>query len=205
MVSVNDKNYDNYEVYYLMNFVLMPPIEQLKLFYLKDIIPVEYDMHHRYVNLDERYNPDVTNPIYQLFVAGLSYTGHIMYLLEDLYGSGDIYDDINNYRESLFNEELCNVFFEEVTFNTSVEGFLHGVFWSDLRVRAFNFLDKCQLLDEICFSKPIMFSSFLYPLDFIEYKKVPRWSTFGMAVSQEEWTVLKNITLDLYKDLEIND
>ena len=82
---------------------------------------------------------------------------------------------------------------------------MRGAFWSDLRVRTFNFLEKCQLLDVICFLKPLKFSEFLYPDDFIEYEQVPRWSFFGEFVSQEEWGRLKNITINLYENLEIND
>ena len=71
MISINDQDYHDYEVYYLMNFILMMPAEQQKFFYIRNIVPVDYAMHHKYVGLDDDFNPNITNPIYQLFVSGL--------------------------------------------------------------------------------------------------------------------------------------
>lgn len=174
MLTLQDEKYIDYEVYYLMNFVLLPPLEQLKLFYVKNIIPVKRETHYGYVDLDHDFNPRIINPLYQLFISCFLNSLKIMPLLESLHGAGDIYHEMNIQREDIFDERVFEMFFENVEFNTSLEGFNNGVVWQELRVRSRLFLDQWRLLDNIEFSKPLKFTEFLYPEDFLEYESSPR-------------------------------
>ena len=69
MLSVNDENYRKYEVYYLMNFVLLGLGAQEEKFYVKSIIPVSGNSHYQAVDLDHDFNSNITNPLYQLFAS----------------------------------------------------------------------------------------------------------------------------------------
>ena len=69
MVFLNDENYSEYEVYYLMNFVLIESKSQRAHFYVKKIVPVIAELHFQAVDLDHDFNSNITNPLYQLFVS----------------------------------------------------------------------------------------------------------------------------------------
>ncbi|MFC3217365.1 hypothetical protein [Comamonas sp. JC664] len=82
---------------------------------------------------------------------------------------GDIYREINNERENLFDDEVSNRFFENLEFNTSLNGFENGECWQELREKSRLFLTKYSLLDNFDFPNPMKFSEFLYPDDFEKY------------------------------------
>jgi hypothetical protein len=126
-----------------------------------------------------------------------------MPLLESLHGAGDIYHEMNSQREKLFDEQLSETFFAEIEFNTSLEGFNHGVVWQALRVRSRVFLKRWGLLEDIKFSNPLKFTEFLYPEDFLEYEASPRWSLYGQVMSLDEWMHFQKITMDAYRGIEL--
>ncbi|GAB2728629.1 hypothetical protein GCM10027195_39990 [Comamonas sediminis] len=119
-----------------------------------------------------------------------------------MFGGGDIYHEMTNERENLFGEKISNRFFENLEFNTSLDGFENGACWQELRNRSRLFLKKYSLLDDFDFPNPMRFSEFLYPDDFEEYDPAPRWSSCGQFISLEDWTQMKNITMAAYKDAE---
>lgn len=203
MLSVNDKNYREYEVYYLMNFVLLGLGAQEEKFYVKSIVPVSVNSHYQTVDLDHDFNSNITNPLYQLFVSCFLNSQKIMPLLEDMFGGGDIYHEMNDERESLFDDEILERFFKNLEFNTSLDGFENGSCWQELRERSKLFLKKYSLLDDFDFPIPMKFSEFLYPDDFESYDPSPRWSWAGQLISLEDWTLMKNITTTAYKNVEI--
>lgn len=197
------KNCEWHEVYRLMNFVLLDPKEQLKFFYVKNIIPVSVSMHFDYVCLDRDFNPKVVNPIYQLFVSGFLHCYKIMTLLDDLYGDHISWLDMESFVNGLFRcSGLNDKFFEDIEVNTSLSGFLEGEVWKDIRKSSRELLEKFDLIDDINFENPIKFSHFMYPDDFSEYKNIPEWSY--RFYSLDEWTEKKNKMMDLYKNIEIN-
>lgn len=203
MLTLQDENYVDYEVYYLMNFMQLPLSEQLNLFYVKDIIPVKSEAHHGYVDLDHDFNPNIVNPLYQLFISCFLNSIKIMPLLEILHGVGDIYHEMNSQREELFDERLSETFFADMEFNTSLDGFNNGVVWQALRVRSRVFLKRCGLLEDIKFSKPLKFTEFLYPEDFLEYEASPRWSLCGQFMSLDDWMYFQKMTMDSYRGIEL--
>jgi len=200
----DDADYIKYENYYLFNFCLKSWEFQLDRFYVKDFNSVEKERHFNVVDLDSDYNPDVINPIYQLFVSGFLYSEGFMLLIEDLYGVHDFYDELNLFREKLFADDFIGDFFEDIQFNTSVYGFVFGGFWVDVRERCRLILDKADLFEDIDCRGPMKFSGFLYPDDFISYKSNPYWSRFGEFVSMDEWVALKERTFSCYKDAVFN-
>ncbi len=202
MLSINEDTYRDYEVYYLMNFVLLDCGAQEDKFYVKSLFPVSIDSHLQSVDLDHDFNSNITNPLYQLFISCFLNSQKIMPLLESIFGGGDMYHEINNERENLFGEEMSNRFFENLEFNTSLDGFENGACWQELRKRSRLFLKKYSLLDDFDFPNPMKFSEFLYPDDFEEYDPAPRWSSCGQFISLEDWTQMKNITMAAYKDAE---
>ncbi len=202
MLSLSDEGFHQYEVYYLMNFVLIKPESQLAHFYVKRIMPVCAGSHFQAVDLDHDFNSNITSPLYQLFVSCFLNSQKIMPLLEDMFGGGDIYHEMNNERENLFDEKMSNRFFENLEFNTSLDGFENGACWQELRKRSRLFLKKYSLLDDFDFPNPMKFSEFLYPDDFEKYDSAPRWSSCGQFISLEDWTQMKNITMAAYKDAE---
>ena len=202
MLSVNDENYREYEVYYLMNFVLLGLGAQEEKFYVKSIIPVSGNSHYQAVDLDHDFNSNITNPLYQLFASCFLNSQKIMPLLEDVFGGGDIYHAMNEERENLFDDEISERFFKNLEFNTSLEGFENGSCWQELRERSKLFLKKYSLLDDFDFPSPMKFSEFLYPDDFESYDPSPRWSWSGQLISLEDWTLMKNITTAAYKSVE---
>lgn len=185
-----------------MNFVLIKPESQLAHFYVKRIMPVCVELHFQVVDLDHDFNSNITSPLYQLFVSCFLNSQKIMPLLESIFGGGDMYHEMNNERENLFGEEMSNRFFENLEFNTSLDGFENGACWQELRKRSRLFLKKYSLLDDFEFPNPMKFSEFLYPDDFEEYDPAPRWSSCGQFISLEDWTQMKNITMAAYKDAE---
>lgn len=203
MLSINDEKYEEYEVYYLMNFVLIDCGVQEGKFFVKNIIPVNSNSHYQAVDLDHDFNSNIANPLYQLFVSCFLNSQKIMPLLEDMFGEGDIFHDINNERENLFNDELSNRFFENLEFNTSLDGFENGTCWQELRERSRSFLTKYNLLDNFDFPNPMKFSEFLYPDDFEKYDPAPRWSSCGQFISLEDWMYFKKKTLDAYHGIEL--
>ena len=204
MVFLNDENYSEYEVYYLMNFVLIESKSQRAHFYVKKIVPVIAELHFQAVDLDHDFNSNITNPLYQLFVSCFLNSQKIMPLLEDMFGGGDIYHAMNDERENLFDDEISERFFKNLEFNTSLEGFENGSCWQELRERSKLFLKKYSLLDDFDFPSPMKFSEFLYPDDFESYDPSPRWSWSwsGQLISLEDWTLMKNITTAAYKSVE---
>lgn len=174
-----------------MNFVLIKPESQLAHFYVKRIMPVCAELHFQAVDLDHDFNSNITSPLYQLFVSCFLNSQKIMPLLESIFGGGDMYHEMNNERENLFGEEMSNRFFENLEFNTSLDGFENGACWQELRKRSKLFLKKYSLLDDFDFPNPMKFSEFLYPDDFEEYDPAPRWSSCGQFISLEDWTQMK--------------
>ncbi len=203
MLSVNDENYREYEVYYLMNFVLLGLGAQEEKFYVKSIISVSGNSHYQAVDLDHDFNSNITNPLYQLFASCFLNSQKIMPLLEDVFGGGDIYHAMNDERENLFDDEISERFFKNLEFNTSLDGFENGSCWQELRERSRLFLTKYSLLDNFDFPNPMKFSEFLYPDDFEKYDPAPRWSWCGQFISLEDWMRLKKMTLDAYDGIEL--
>lgn len=203
MLSLSDERFCQYEVYYLMNFVLIKPKSQLAHFYVKRIMPVRAELHFQAIDLDHDFNSNITNPLYQLFVSCFLNSQKIMPLLEDMFGGNDIYHEINDERENLFDDELSNRFFENLEFNTSLDGFENGACWQELRERSRLFLRKYSLLNNFDFPNPMKFSEFLYPDDFEEYDPAPRWSWCGQFMSLEDWMYFKKTTLDAYHGIEL--
>lgn len=196
--SFEEPDYGKYENYLLFNFSLMAPVKQVDFFYVRDFSPVEKEAHYDGLSMDCDYNANITNPVYQLFVSGFLYANDFMALI------GEIFDDdafwkIERLMAEVFSPEFQQAFFEDVYFNTSIDGFLHGAYWKDVRESAKRILDECDLHDEISFNNPMKFRGFLYPDDFNEYKAIPYWSRYGEVVSFEDWRKLKKTVFKNYE------
>ncbi|WP_143326956.1 hypothetical protein [Vandammella animalimorsus] len=202
-LSFEDPDYEKYENYILFNFCQIPPIEQMGFFYVSDFLPVKKEEHCRDLSIDCDYNKDIVNPIYQLFVSGFLYSFKFMELVEE------IFDDVSFFRveglmEMTFPNDFKKKFFEDIYFNTSIDGFLHGSYWGEVRLRAESILIECGLLDKISFARPIKFRGFLYPDDFNEYKKIPYWSAYGEVISFDEWSKLRGGVFKNYEKCILN-
>lgn len=198
LLPFEDPDYGRYENYFLFNFSLLPVREQLDLFYVRDFSPVTEGARRAGLSMDSDYNQDVVNPVYQLFVSGFWYASGFLDLI------GELFDDAAFWRlegvmREAFSEDFRQAFFENVPFNTSVDGFWHGAYWAELRQRAGYFLGECGLVDDISFGAPMKFRGFLYPDDFNEYRRIPYWSPHGQVVSLEEWNRLRQAVLKNYE------
>lgn len=190
ILPFEDPDYGKYENYFLFNFSLMAPARQMDFFYVRDFSPVQKADHHDGLSTDAGYNENITNPVYQLFVSAFLYANDFLDLLGEIFDDGTFLK-IEALMEDVFPATFRQAFFEEVSFNTSVDGFVRGKFWNDARESAGRILHACGLRDEIAFSKPIKFRGFLYPDDFNEYQAIPYWSRYGETMSFEAWNHLK--------------
>lgn len=187
-------DYEVNEPYYLFNFCLLEPEKQWEHFYLKEFAPVPGQLHEEVVCLDVSYNHRIVNPVYQLFVAGFHPARWFMNFIDAMTLPEDDFEgwgDVEGLLLDAFPDSWLDRFFDDLAFNTSRDGFLKGAYWCDLRARCRRFLQSIDMIEELEFPKPMKFYGFLYPDDFLEYKKIPYWSRYGQVVSMEEWSEVK--------------
>jgi hypothetical protein len=214
----SDPDYINYESFYMANFSLLPAEAQTHYFYIKNFKAVDPKDHYdRPYPEDESYNYDIINPIYQMFcsafLAHVGLSNMIEDMLEDFQRQSDVWDKFYNIYPARIDpysdeddESYWRLFFNDLSLNTSLNGFIDGPFWKGYRSRIKDLLENTNLIDaNISYEKPIKFSGFRYPTDFDDYNNgYPYLSHLGQWVSPERWAELRERTFNLYKDAELN-
>ena len=206
MIDRKSPDYREYEVYYLLNFCLLPPVEQLDYFYIKNFAPVTLQEHHLGVNIDSEYNWKIINPIYQLYISGVYYSGEFISLIWDLEGGwSDLYEEMEVLWYELFASDFRGAFFSDLERNTSIKGFIGGSHWPEIRNRAKLLLKKADFLDDgMVYPKPMKFVGFHYPDDFQVYDPYPYWSTCGEFMERADWNRIRDQVFKSYRGAEFN-
>ena len=196
------------EPYYNLSFMCMNPRNQLKYFYINRFAAVTKEEHLKYhwLYADEKYNFEIINPIYQLYIS----------IRENSYGMFDLFsgenpkinyssdEDLEDLYDDLIEDHCFGSDFEEnIEIHTTIEDFLNGKEWKELRRRCRTFLNKVDLPIWQKFEKPIQFSAFLYPINFEVYAPFPYWSYYKVY-DKETWRILKRKYDLLYKDAHLN-
>ena len=208
VASRKQPDYWDMEPYYNLSFMCMNPRNQLKYFYINRFAAVTKEEHLKYhwLYADDTYNLEIINPIYQLYISIYERSYGIFKLLSGENPKIDysIDEDIEDlYYDLLGDEEFFEEFDKKIEIHTTIEDFLNGKEWKELRRRCRTFLNKVNLPIWQKFEKPIQFSLFLYPINFEVYAPFPYWSYYKVY-DKETWRMLKRKYELLYKDAHLN-
>ncbi len=196
------------EPYYNLSFMCMNPRNQLKYFYINRFAAVTREEYLKYYWLyaDDTYNMEIINPIYQLYISIYERNFGMFKLLSGEnpkidYSADEDIEDL--YYDLLGDEDFFEEFEEKIELHTTIEDFLNGKMWKELRRRCRVFLKKTNLPIWQKFEKPIQFSLFHYPINFEVYAPFPYWSRYKVY-DKETWRILKRKYELLYKDAHLN-
>ena len=208
VASRKQPDFFDMEPYYTLSFMCMNPRNQLKYFYINRFAAVTKEEHLKYhwLYADEKYNFEITNPIYQLIISFNETKIGMFDLLSQEnskidYSTDEDIEDL--YYDLLGDYEFWDEFESKIEIHTTIEDFLNGKEWKELRRRCGVFLKKINLPIWQKFEQPIQFSLFLYPINFEEYTPHPYWNRFK-TYDKETWELLKRKYELLYKDAHLN-
>ena len=208
VASRKQPDFFDMEPYYTLSFMCMNPKNQLKYFYINRFAAVTREDHLKYhwLYADEKYNFEIINPIYQLIISFNETKIGMFDLLSQEnskidYSTDEDIEDL--YYDLLGDYEFLDEFEKKIEIHTTIEDFLNGKEWKELRRRCRVFLKKINLPIWQKFEKPIQFSAFLYPINFEVYTPLPYWSYYKV-IDKETWESLKRKYELLYKDAHLN-
>ena len=208
VASRKQPDYWDMEPYYNLSFMCMNPRNQLKYFYINRFAAVTREEYLKYYWLyaDDTYNMEIINPIYQLYISIYERNFGMFKLLSGEnpkidYSADEDIEDL--YYDLLGDEDFFEEFEEKIELHTTIEDFLNGKMWKELRRRCRVFLKKTNLPIWQKFEKPIQFSLFHYPINFEVYAPFPYWSRYKVY-DKETWRILKRKYELLYKDAHLN-
>ena len=208
VASRKQPDFFDMEPYYIFSFMCMNPRNQLKYFYINRFPAVTKEEHLKYhwLDADVTYNFEIINPIYQLIISFKEKKMGIFDFLPDETGEIDFstYEDpVDLYYELLGDYDFWEEFEDNIDIHTTLEDFLNGKEWKELRRQCRVYLKKINLPIWQKFEKPIQFSLFLYPINFEVYAPFPYWSYYEVY-DKETWELLKRKYELLYKDEHLN-
>ena len=205
VASRKQPDFFDMEPYYILSFMCMNPRNQLKYFYINRFPAIKKEEHFGYLTLDTSYNPYIINPIYQLYIMLQQNCIQIMKLLDKCNNMDwKEYSLIEGlYDSQIRDKDFIENFESHLDVHTSINDFLKGEMWHELRKRCALFLKRVSLPIWQKFEKPIQFSFFLYPVNFEVYTPLPYWSDYE-TYDEETWELLKRKYELLYKDAHIN-
>ena len=208
VASRKQPDFRDMEPYYNLSFMCMNPRNQLKYFYINRFAAVTKEEHLKYhwLYADETYNFEIINPIYQLFISISERSVRMFDFFPDVPDEIDFstFEDPEDlYYDLLGDGDFFEEFEKKIEIHTTIEDFLNGKEWKELRRRCRVFLKKINLPIWQKFEQPIQFSAFLYPINFEVYAPFPYWSYYKVY-DKETWRILKRKYELLYKDAHFN-